>query len=190
MRDALYIWHDVSRRALVLSGVEFRDFVPLIEHGVLLLKSRFFKAPIQRAGLEVVPADGLQDIVDDNPYDYGDLVWCDLGRRATATDIHDDDLASLLFYAHRGRTLRSARHDSVGNRVLVHGHDDGWRTLVHFDRWQDASPYIEAWLRQMGLDDLQRTEAADVIRQGRKAVLCRQGTFEPVEGTVDVDALL
>ncbi len=62
MRDYLHIWHDVARRSIVASGIEFKDFLPFLttQGGIVLIDHRSEVAVRDTAsGLDYVPVSDL-----------------------------------------------------------------------------------------------------------------------------------
>lgn len=187
MRDYLYLWNNHNRGAIVASGVEFRDFIPHLRDGIVLLKSHFWDAVHGPSGFNTVLAHSFDDVVKDNPHGYGDFFWCD----ATEWNkFSDDDIAALLFIQHTARPLRRVCLPSVGNTFFVMSHDDGWFLHLFYDDWKDIEPLVKGWLGKSGVSGKVQESAAQILMRGEEAVFVKAGCITSVEGTEDIDGLM
>jgi hypothetical protein len=188
LRDYLYIWHQPAIQRLLISGIEFRDFVPDLATtgGIVLLRHRFGNArtdPTSR--LEYVLPDGLAEFVAEDLYCYGDLCWADLGPNFNLPDLSDEATAELLFFAHAARPLHTAAIPGLGNRLLCWAHDDGWYARIFYHDWSDIEPMLRRLLSAYSDD-----QTLDRLRDQDRAVWCHRKAIVDAEPTEDIDTIL
>lgn len=188
MRDYLYLWNDAERRRLVVSGMEFRDLVPELADGVVLLRYQFAEAAFEPASrFEFVPGEALAELAADDIHGYGDFVWAEIGRGAKLGALTDQAIAELAFFGQMARPLRDVEIPGLGNRFLCWAHDDGWYARVFYREWPAMERVLGQMLGQLVDGDL----AAGVLeRVGRgEAVWCQRDAVIGCERSEDIDAL-
>ena len=196
MRDYLYLWRDPRRECLVASGLEFKDFQHHLRthtSGVVLLKHGYNEALEHPSGIEFVPLAGITALIEDDPYDYGDLLWADF---LTVKDggwklpeITDRELAELLFFRHTARPLGAVSLDCIKNQFLFAAHDDGWSLRVYAHSWEASCDL----LRSLAIADSFSQTAEGVIEtieDGTSACFISRGEFKEVECSEDIDSVL
>lgn len=191
MRDYLYLWHEPEKQHLVASGLEFRDVVPELATagGVVLLRHDFSDAEFDEASrFDFVPSDGLAPLAADNIHGYGDFCWADFGPGATLTELTDEAIAELTFFAHMARPLRAVAIPGLGNRFLGWAHDDGWYASIYFRDWQAVEGLLYRLLRGL-LREEQVLRTLDSLGRGASAFWCRRDAVDECEQSSDIDAL-
>jgi hypothetical protein len=187
MRDYLYIWHDPEQQFLVASGLEFKDFLPLLANrgGVALIDHRSDIALSDKAtGFDFVCASSLAKLAAEDIYSWGNFVWIHY-TNPTFPTIDDEQIAELLFFAHKGKPLRTATFTSLTNNFLAYVQDDGWYLKLHYTNWRHVQQFIiQAIPTSIGALDVAE------IKQGKRAFWLRGGEVFDEERKHDVDAVL
>ena len=195
MRDYLYLWCDEQAGRLVASGIEFADLVPALAEsdGIVLLEHDFPDPRYDVANrLDFLPKARLDELAKDDIYGYGDFIWADYAGADGPAPLTREDLAALAYFRHMRQPLGPVTLQSLGNRYLVHAHDDSWLLSLFF-----APLPAQASLRQLlaplvaiaGLDAAEETVLA-AITSGESAVWLQDGRLERCERTMDIDRLL
>jgi hypothetical protein len=191
VRDYLYLWHDPQTKRLVVSGIEFRDFVSELQvtGGIILLRHQFGEALYDRAShFDFVPADGLTRLAADDIYAYGDFCWADFDRSTSMAKLSDAAIAELAFFAQMVRPLAGTEIPGLGNHFLCWAHDDGWFARIFYSRWNAVGLILRQLLPAI-LGQTRAMKTLDLVRRGKEAVWCHKGTVTQCEPTEDIDAL-
>lgn len=188
MRDYLYLWKKQDH--LVASGIEFVDLMPLLEDagGLVLLRHDYDEVDYDYGtGLDYVARSGLSALAAVNIYSFGDFAWADY-RTPGFPSVVPEDVAQLLYFAHAGVPLRQVSLTSLGNRLLVFGHDDGWRLSLYTRDWDPVRTLISDLVAR-----LTRGSCSAAPIEGRSddaAVWVTPSGVEDCEGTWDIDGVL
>ena len=191
MRDYLYLWHDRKSKRLVVSGIEFRDFVPNLRttSGIVLLRHQYSDTSLDTASrFEFVPADEIVRLAAEDIYGYGDFCWADFDRKAALTDLSDQAIAELNFFAHMARPLGGVVIPGLGNHFLCFSHDDGWYARIFYHRWDAVAPLLHRLLRGL-MGEAQSLRTLDQVSRGNDAFWCTRGTLIQCEQTENIDGL-
>jgi hypothetical protein len=187
MRSYLYIWHDVEHKVIVTSGIEFKDFLPLLSSkgGIIILDHKSQAVDHDFAsGFDFVSAQNLSQIAAEDIYSWGNFVWADF-ETPYVPRITDEDIASLLFFSHAVKPLKDTELTSLKNSFLCYIHDDGWFMKVHYARWSDVEKFIAevipACLSSVDIAKLTTGDCAFWIQAGKSQV---------EEKTYDIDSIL
>ena len=188
MRDYLYLWHDVEARCVVVSGLEFRDFLPLLKRGggVILVDHQAEQSEFDaRSSFEYVSAKNLGALARDGIESWGNFVWADYAG-ATMPVLGDPDVMQLLFVAHKGRPPDiAAILKATGGRFVSYGHDDGWYMALWYADASDVSGLLEAVVPPAW----HRPDFA-AFWSGATAYWLRAGELDREERTYDIDSVL
>lgn len=191
MRNYLYIWHEPRINRVMMSGVHFADFLPSLQGvgGLLLLRHEFSDAHFDRAtGFDSVQAEQIEELVQENLYNYGDFCWADYGPNSNYDRLSDEAIAELAFFRHIARPLRSVPVPGLGNRFLCYAHDDGWYASVYYSNWI----LIEELLQRLLPNLLSEQEAGRTIESLAKtdvAFWISTNNIIECEKTNDIDRL-
>ena len=191
MRDYCYLWRDSEKQRLVLSGVEFRDFIPDLETsgGIVLLRHKFDGSSFDLTSrFEFVPLDEISQLAGDDIYSYGDFCWADFGPDISLAELDDQAISSLTFFAHTARPLGAIEVPGLSNRFLCWAHDDGWYARIFYRTWSDAEGLVRRLLPQL-LDDAQAEFTLNQLRAGDAAFWCSKGSVAECEPTEDINSL-
>jgi hypothetical protein len=191
MRGNLYLWNQPAAKCLVVSGIEFRDMVPELENtgGVVLLRHRFDRASFDVATrLEFVTTDRLAVLADDDVYGYGDFCCVDFGADVTLSDLTDEALAELLFFAHLGRPLKGVHISELNNLFLYWSHDDGWFARIYYTRWAVIEETLRRPLSRL-VSDARVQRTLNILQTGDAAFWCGRGHVVECDQTEDIDSL-
>lgn len=187
MRDYLYIWHDRERQFLVASGLEFKDFQRELSTtgGVVLIDHLSDVSSLDAAsGFHFAPSASLSNLVAENIYSWGNFTWADYADELFPS-LSKDEIAELLYFAHKAEPLRSNALPHLRNNFLGYAHDDGWYLKLYYSDWANVtellSTAIPTSLGRLNMDDLQ---------QGAHAFWLRNGKVDEEEMTHDVDLVL
>lgn len=142
MRDFLFIRETPSSEGCTLTvcGLEFSEFVRLVERplNLLVLRSLFPDA----ITFHEINFDGIRDNLEDHRFNDldklldspknldGDFYWVDYSDECRLLAIGDEELAELCFLARQGRPLKSPFFESLKNRFVYFGHDNGFYTSL------------------------------------------------------------
>ena len=130
MRDYLYIWHKPEQQFVVASGIEFKDFLPLLrEHeGVVLIEQKSETAGYDaNSSLNFVQASNLSELAAEDIYSWGNFVWADYAG-SVFPSISDEEVAELLFFAHKAKPLHRIVIKSFITRIQYPV--DTWKSLL------------------------------------------------------------
>lgn len=142
MRDLLFIRETPTSVGCLLTvcGLEFPEFVRLVERplNLLALRSLFPDA----VTFHEINFDGIRDNLEDQRFNDlekllsspqhldGDFWWIDYSNEHRLLAIGDKELAELCFLARQGRPLKSPFFESLENRFVYLGHDNGFHTSI------------------------------------------------------------
>lgn len=142
MTDLLFIRETPTSEGCLLTvcGLEFPDFVGLVERplNLLVLRSLFPDAitfhEINFDGIRDNPEDrrfnDLEKLIDSPQHLGGDFWWIDYRDERRLLAIGDDELAELCFLERQGRPLKSPFFESLENRFVYLGHDNGFHASI------------------------------------------------------------
>ena len=129
------------------SGITFNTFYNGIgdkPHNILILKGYPNNAIMNgKLGLEFVPAEKIEDYINDDVYNYGDFSWVDFENVEQLNNLPEDKLAELLFFSHKAKPLKSNQISGLGNIYAYHSHDDDWRVRVYMNDVKKYSSVIK-----------------------------------------------
>jgi hypothetical protein len=187
MRDYLYVWNEPKEQFLVASGLEFKDFLPVLSaHGgvALIDHSSEVAATDRVSGFDFVPASGIANLAAEDIYSWGNFVWADY-TTLIFPEIRDEEIAELLFFAHKARPLRRPAIHGLENRFLAYAHDDGWYLKLYYSDWKFVQQLLVAAIpTSVGTLDVSELE------RGSSAFWLQDGKVFEEESTHDVDAVL
>jgi hypothetical protein len=186
MRDYLYVWHDLEQHALVASGIEFNDLLPSLssQGGVLLLEHESETAAHDSASsFSFVNVERLPEFATEDIYSWGNFVWVDYAHRQSLS-VSDEEVAELLFFAHKARPLRRISLPSLENKFLAYAHDDGWYLRLYYSDWQNVEALLVRSVPTLGAQHLSE------LKQGVHGFWIRGGQVKEEEKTDDVDRVL
>lgn len=187
MRDYLYIWHDKEQKALVTSGLEFKDCIRALtsQEGIFLIKHESDVSGYDsKSGFDICPKSKLYELSSEDIYSWGDFVWADFGGSATPM-LSESGIAELLYFAHKHRPLNQSRISGIDNKFLCSIHDDGWSLKLFYNDWN----HVEELLRisiPVGLGALDIPE----LRKGESGFWLSAGNVKLEIKTHDIDAVL
>lgn len=188
MRDYLYLWHDPSRRRLIASGLEFRDFLPVLEAtgGVVLLRHEAADVQWdQESGLEYVEAAALPSFVEEgNVNTFGDFCWADFPPGGLPR-MDRQELAELLFFGTTHEPFAEVGLATLRNRFLVHAHDDGWYLKLCYHQWGPVADLLSALPLLSG-----RSETLAALAEGDCAFWITADQVEAEACTDGIDSLM
>ena len=144
MRDYLYIWHDPRRKFVIASGIQFADLAPYSSAagGLLLLAHGYGDAMNdQPSRFDYVPHAQVEQAKQDDVYSWGDICWVDYAG-PTFPALTKREVAELLYFKHFGEPFKNVGFQSLRNRFLAVGHDDGWFLKVYYKSWSDMAALL------------------------------------------------
>jgi len=186
MRDYLYIWHDPEQQFLVVSGIEFKDFLPSLtsQGGIVLVDHQSETADYDtNSSLNFVPASKLSELATENIYSWGNFVWADYAG-AKFPSINNEEVAELLFFAHKAKPLHRIALPNLSNRFLCYAHDDGWYLQLYYTSWDHIDRLIVETIPTLGASSISG------LKQGTDGFWLRGGKVHKEEKTHDVDKVL
>lgn len=192
MRDSLYLWHQPHPRRLICSGLEFRDLLPELRRSdaLLLLRHEYANAEYdRRSGFDFVMGDDLGTLADDDIYSYGDFCWVDVRGGASLSQLSDEGIADLTFFAHTRRPRRDIRVPELNNEFLWWSHDGAWYVSLYYTNWQAVGDLLVRLLTQL-VPEPEAKAHVDLISRADAAWWCRQGSLAPCEATENMDKLI
>jgi hypothetical protein len=187
MRDYLYVWHDPEQRFLVASGIEFKDFLPCLKSqgGIVLIDHQSeIGAYDPNSSFDFVQASDLSELAAEDIYSWGNFVWADYAT-PTFPSIGDEEIAELLFLAHKAKPLREVLIPSLGNQFLGYEHDDGWYLQLYYTHWNDVERLLAGVVPAM-LGNLDVLE----LKLGTHGFWLRGGETHLEVKSHDVDSVL
>jgi hypothetical protein len=187
MRDYLYVWRDLERQCLVVSGIEFKDFLPCLKSrgGIVLLDHQFEMATYDpNTSFDFVQASDLSELAAEDIYSWGNFVWADYAS-STFPLICDEEIAELLFLAHKAKPLHEVSIPSLGNQFLGYEHDDGWYLRLYYTHWDRIEKLLPALIPAT----LGRLDVIE-LRQGNQGFWLQAGETHSEEKTHDIDKIL
>jgi hypothetical protein len=191
VRNYLYLWHQPESKRLISSGIEFRDFIPELTtiSGLVLVRHQYDEALLDPAsGFEYVQADDLPRLAADDVYGYGDFCWADIGRDVELAGLSDQAIAELAFFGHMLRPFREVEIPGLDNRFLYYGHDDGWYARIFYHEWEPLGSILRRLLPDV-LPEEQALRTLEMVRRGKDAFWCCQGSVIECAQTENIDAL-
>jgi hypothetical protein len=187
MRNYLYIWHDPNRQFVVTSGPQFKDLAPYSSAagGLLLLAHSYAEATHdQRSGFDYVPVSQIERARQDDVYSWGDICWVDYAGPSFPT-LTKSEVAELLYFKHTGEPFQNIGFQSLRNRFLAVGHDDGWFLKLYYESWSDMAALLGQLKFFRSLDS-----RATLLRSGAGAFWIDRAGIAEEEATFDIDSLL
>lgn len=187
MRNYLYIWHNPKQQFLLASGIEFKDFLPYLSGrggAVLLSHQSDFAQSDSLTGLNYSAAPDLTAVASENIHSWGNFVWADYDTLQFPS-ISDDEVAELLFFAHKARPLRKIAIEGLQNTLIAYAHDDGWYLRLYYSSWS----HIEELLATMVPASLGKLSVSALL-EGKSAFWLSGGNVVTEAQTEDVDAVL
>lgn len=187
MRNYLYIWHDANERFLCASGIQFEDMCPILKSsgGIVLLKHEAHDHALDvDSGLEFLPASTIPSLLEQDIYSWGTFSWADYASRDFPR-LDKQEVAELLYFAHRAMPFASVALRNLGNRFLAYGHDDGWYFKCFYSDWAHARAILD------GLVLLKpHRDVTELLQSGTGAFWISDGAVVPEERTFDIDSVL
>lgn len=182
MRHYLYLWHDPAERMLVASGIEFKDFIPVLgESGGIVLRKGSAGTPRKPAACQALAQQQLPALAQEDLYACGSHAWADW--RGAAPPPLDGDVAAALAY----RAAPSQRTQLAGlqNRFLAFAHDDGWYLKLFYAAWDEAAAFLAGAIPPaLGTLDLA------ALAQGDDGYWLQNGAVHVELKTHDIDSVL
>ena len=120
----------------------------------------------------------------ENIYSWGNFAWADYAA-PLVPPMTDDELAELLFFAHRGRPLHRIALPSLRNNFLGYAHDDGWFLQLYYTNWQHVERFVNSAIPPT-LGSLNASE----LKMGNHAFWLRDGETRQEKRTHDIDSIL
>lgn len=185
MRNYLYIWNSPAERFIVASGVEFKHIGHSLNN-IVLLKHEYGSANIDpESRLEYLTNENIQDLIEEEVYDYGDFCWAEFGSTPLKS-FDDQTIAELLFFAHKGKILNESIFDRIDGRFLASSHDDGWYLKLYYREWTDVRRIIDMKILELDVEP----EMIEKIRSGDGAYFLTSGSTIDCMRTYDIDSIL
>ncbi len=134
--DFSYISIDEKNHVVATSGITWSEFYHGIDDkpkGILLMKRVTIKIDTCNLSLDYIPPERMSEFVKSDVYNLGEFHWVDFEDVASLSNVTDAELSEILFTSHMGRPLKSYKIDSLQNRYVYLGHDDGWFTKTYMD---------------------------------------------------------
>lgn len=187
MRNYLYIWNDQKHQAIVVSGLEFKDLLPVLnlQDGIILIEH---KSDIEEydnvSGFNYCESNSLHKLVDEDIYSWGDFVWADYKTQKNSP-MSEAEVSELLYFAHKKKPLHKTNLPSINNKFLCHIHDDGWFMKLYYANWKNVeellSKSIPANLGSLNIQELKKGNCGFWLSLGN---VCEE------EKTYDIDSIL
>lgn len=126
IRDLIYVSGEHEKNYFCSYGIEFLEFMDCVHHrpeNLILLKHDFHNVQTNRhSRLHYLLKQGLDELIEENVYDYGDFCWVDFSKEEDLNALSNNQIAELLFFGHMGEPL----HHIPKLRFAYFAHDDGW----------------------------------------------------------------
>lgn len=187
MRDYLYIWNDSERRYLVASGLEFKDFQPGLNAsgGVVLIDHQSETASYDhQSGFHFTSSAALPELIAEDIYSWGNFAWADYAT-ATLPSLPKEEIAELLYFAHKAEPLYENALARLGNNFLGYIHDDGWYLKLYYKDWDKTAELLTGAIPA----SLGRLSTQDLLK-GTSAFWLWNGEIHEEVMTHDVDSVL
>src|SRR6187402_878429 len=162
MRDYLYIWNDKEQQAIIVSGLEFKDFLPVLnlQDGIILMEHKSDICEYDDvSGFNYCESDNLHKLLDEDIYSWGDFIWADYKSKKKLL-VSEKEVSELLYFAHKRKPLHKIDLPSINNKFLCHIHDDGWRMKLYYTDWKYVeellSKSIPASLGSLNIQELEK----------------------------------
>lgn len=142
-----YICIDPTKNEVFTYGatfLEFYEFIPCKPQNILLMKANFWGGNWNKnTGFEYVEKEELNDLLEDNVYNYGDFCWVDFNNKSSIDEITPLELSELLYISHKFQPLRSPFFERLDNSYTYLAHDDDYWTKIYLKDIYDYSKVIE-----------------------------------------------
>lgn len=141
-KEIYYLRIDKKTSHIVSVGATFKEFMAYIpekpEH-MLLLHSQFWAGQLHDGlSLEYVDQQTMDKLINDQVYDYGDFAWADYAKEDSLDQVSPQELAELLYVAHRHEPLTRPFFSSLQNQYIYLAHDDEYSVKVYM---KDTNQY-------------------------------------------------
>ncbi|MGK5052287.1 hypothetical protein [Janthinobacterium sp. RB2P8] len=182
MRHYLYIWHDPAERMLVASGIEFKDFIPVLgKAGGIVLRKGSAGTARKPAAWQTLAQQQLPALAHEDLHACGSHAWADYQDTAPAS--RDAAVATAL--AHRAAASQRTGLAALQNRYLAFGHDDGWYLKLFYAAWGDVAQLLASAIpATLGTLDI------DALERAGDGYWLQNGTLDVELRTHDIDSVL
>jgi hypothetical protein len=131
-RDLIYVnGQDMDTQYFYSYGIEFNEFMSSVPHRpehLILLKHNFEQVQINpHSRLEYVTSEGIDTLMNEDVYDYGDFCWVDFNNEEEHTKLTGTQIEEMLHFADTSFPL----HEIPKERFAYFAHDDGWFNKIY-----------------------------------------------------------
>lgn len=175
IRNLCYIKINKQENMIFSCGMPFEDFMRNISvqpDNILLMDGEYFGGEYHlETGFEYVEKKNLEDLINDNVYNYGDFCWMDYKSKNQIDNLTPRELSELLYLVHRHEPLESPFSSKLNNRYTYIAHDDYWWTRVYMKDINDYRNVIKGKIlkelkgRKRTIEDIP-DEIVEVIFKG------------------------
>jgi len=182
LRHYLYIWHDPAERMLVASGIEFKDFIPVLgKAGGIVLRKGGAGTARKPAAWQALAQQQLPALAHEDLHACGSHAWADYQDTAPAS--REAAVAAAL--AHRAAVSQRTGLAALQNRYLAFAHDDGWYLKLCYAAWDDVAAFLASAIPPaLGTLDM------NALQQGGDGYWLQNGTVDVELKTHDIDSVL
>ncbi len=132
-----YIKIDEESNSVFTSGMTFKDFMSGIKetpNNILVLKGFPDEGNwSHKLGFEYILQNNMESFIEEDVYSYGDFCWVDFQCEDDLEKVSNEELAELLYLAHRVEPLRKFTFHSLQNRYAYLCHDDDYIVKVYMN---------------------------------------------------------
>ncbi|CAM4451516.1 hypothetical protein FHS16_004094 [Paenibacillus endophyticus] len=144
-RDVIYMIYNEKEQSVTSTGIAFADFATSLSqqlNHVLLLVSGYAGEDYHKGlQLEFVRKEHLNDLYQQNVYQYGNFCWIDFDQVEALDRLDAQEKAELLYLGHYKKALNGPFFSKLNNRFVYLAHDDGWYNKVFH---KDKTDYLDA----------------------------------------------
>jgi len=136
-----YIKIDRQNGFVFASGISFNEFYNGIElkpPNLLLLEGYTLESILNKnLFLEHISSEKIEEFSKSNVYDLGNFCCMDFPEPIALSNVSNDELAEMLYFAHKGEPLKSFHINGLQNRFAYISHDDNWWAKVYMKNVED-----------------------------------------------------
>jgi hypothetical protein len=147
-RKLFYIYSNPGEGFVVCHGIGFRDFAGALEkplNNLLLIRHDYDDGNYHaQSGFTYVGGEEIGRIAHEGINKDGDFSWVDFEDEKSLDLLKPQEVAEMLYFAHKGKPLGSAFSAKLKNRFAYCGRDDGWHTKIYLSELNDFLPVMSS----------------------------------------------
>ena len=144
--ETVYLDINIQENTIRSTGVHFTEIyeaLPRKPKNILLLNELDdYCLRDKNTSLKYVDSANFSNFVEAGEFREGDFNWICLNDLASLDKLSPQDIAELLYLAHKHRTLDGHFYAKINSSYIYFGHDDDWRILLKCRYKEDLSEII------------------------------------------------